>query len=95
MNCGKKGEYDKDFMKIKFDTDYNLRLNKQLQLHMLTIIVKSVFEEHGKYYLHLYSDDSWYELKTCCNTKKLMFQNQLTLIIQVHHKIYDLSLLVL
>ena len=62
MNGGKKGEYDKDFMNIKFDTDYNLPLNKQLKLHMLTIIVRSVFEEHGKFYLHLYSDDSWYEL---------------------------------
>ena len=30
----KKGEYDKDFMKITFDTDYNLPLNKQLNLHM-------------------------------------------------------------
>ena len=62
MNGGKKGEYDKDFMKIEFDTDYNLPLNKQLKLHMLTIIVRSVFEEHGRFYLHLYSDDSWYEL---------------------------------
>ena len=62
INGGKKGEYDKDFMKIEFDTDYNLPLNKQLKLHMLTIIVRSVFEEHGKFYLHLYSDDSWYEL---------------------------------
>ena len=94
MNGGKKGEYDKDFMKIEFHTDYNLPLNKQLKLHMLTIIVRSVFEEHGKFYLHLYSDVSWYELKTCCNTKKLMFPNELTLIIQVHQKIYDLSLLV-
>ena len=58
MNGGKKGEYDKDFMKIEFDTDYNLPLNKRLKLHMLTIIVRSVFEEHGKFYLHLYSDDS-------------------------------------
>ena len=62
MNGGKKGEYDKDFMKIEFDTDYNLPLNKQLKLHILTIIVRSVFEEHGRFYLHLYSDDSWYEL---------------------------------
>ena len=61
-NGGKKGEYDKDFMKIKLDTDYNLPLNRQLKLHLLTIIVRSVFEEHGKFYLRLYSDNSWYEL---------------------------------
>ena len=57
-----KGEYDKDFMKITFDTDYNLPLNKQLKLRMLTIIVTSVFEENGKFYLQLYLDDCLYEL---------------------------------
>ena len=48
-------------MKIKFDTDDNLPLNKQLKLHMLTIIVRSVFEEDGKFYLQLYLDDCLYE----------------------------------
>ena len=43
INGDKKGEYDKDFMKIKFDRDDNLPLKKQLKLHMLTIIVRSVF----------------------------------------------------
>ena len=35
INGGKKGEYGKDFMKIKFDTDDNLPLNKPLNLRML------------------------------------------------------------
>ena len=35
INGGKKGEYGKDFMKIKFDTDDNLPLNKPLTLRML------------------------------------------------------------
>ena len=34
-----KGEYEKDFMKIKFISDDNLPLNKMLKLHMLTVIV--------------------------------------------------------
>ena len=29
INGGKNGEYGKDFMKIKFDKDDNLSLNKQ------------------------------------------------------------------
>ena len=29
----KEGEYGKNFMKIKFDTDDNLLLNKPLKLH--------------------------------------------------------------
>ena len=32
INGGKEGEYGKDFMKIKFDTDDDLPLNKPLKL---------------------------------------------------------------
>ena len=49
-NEGKKGEYEKDFIKIKFNSDDNLPLNKMLKLHMLTVIVRFVFQEDGKYY---------------------------------------------
>ena len=37
-------------MKIKFNSDDDLPLSKPLKLHMLTIIVRSVFEEEGKLY---------------------------------------------
>ena len=43
-------------MKIKFDADDNLSLNKHLKLYMLTTIVISVFEEDGKSYPQLYLD---------------------------------------
>ena len=49
-------------MKIKFDTDDNLPLNQQLKLHMLAIIVKSVFEDDGKFYRQLYLVDCLYEI---------------------------------
>ena len=51
INGGKEGEYSKIFKKIKFDTNDNLSLNKPLKLHMLTIIVRSIFEEDSKLYL--------------------------------------------
>ena len=35
-------------MKIKFNSDDNLPLNKMLKLHMLTVIVRYVSEEDGK-----------------------------------------------
>ena len=57
INGGKEGEYGKDFMKINFDTDDNLSLNKLLKLCMLTIIVRSVFEEDGKFYTQVYLDE--------------------------------------
>ena len=56
----KKGEYGKDFMKVKFNTDDNLPLNRPLKLHLLTIIFSYIFEEDGKFYLQLYLDDCLY-----------------------------------
>ena len=49
-------------MKIKLDSDCNLRLNKTLKLHIVTIVIRSVFEEHGKLYLHVYLGECLYEL---------------------------------
>ena len=61
INGGKTGEYDKDFMKIKIDTDNNLPLNKTMKLHNMTIIT-SAFEEEDNFYLQIYSDKRLYEL---------------------------------
>ena len=49
-------------MNIKFDTDDSLPLIKPLKLRMLTIIVRSLFEEEGKSYPQLYLDGCLYEL---------------------------------
>ena len=46
----KSGEYGKDFVKIKFNPDDSLPLNKTVKLHNMTIIVRYVFEDNGKYY---------------------------------------------
>ena len=37
-------------MKIKFDTDDDLPLNKKLKFPTMTIVIRSVFEEDGKCY---------------------------------------------
>ena len=50
INDSESGEYGKNFMKIKFNSDDNLHLNELSKLHMLTIIVRSVFKEDDKYY---------------------------------------------
>ena len=49
-------------MKIKFNTNDNLVLNKPLKLHMLKIIVRCIFEEDGKFYPQLYLGESLYKL---------------------------------
>ena len=48
-------------MKIKFDADNDLPLNKLLKLRMLTIIVRSVLEEDSKFYPQVYLDGCLYE----------------------------------
>ena len=51
-------EYDKDFMKIGF----NLPLNKTLKLYNMIIVIRSVFEEHDKFYAQVYLDECLYKL---------------------------------
>ena len=67
INDSKKDEYDEDFMKIKFDADDNLPLNKPLKLRLLTIIVGCIFEEDGKFYSQLYFDHCLYGLRVASN----------------------------
>ena len=47
--------YEKDYMKIKFNSDDDLSLNKPLKFHNMTISIRSVFEEDGKLYPQLFS----------------------------------------
>ena len=61
INGGKQGAYRKDFMKIKFDTDDNLPLNRTLKLHNMTIIIKSI-EKDGKFYSQIYLNECLYKL---------------------------------
>ena len=42
-------------MKIKFNSDDDLSLNKPLKFHNMTISIRSVFEEDGKLYPQLFS----------------------------------------
>ena len=43
-------DYEKYYIKIKFNSDDNLPLNKQLKFHLMNITIRSVFEEDGKRY---------------------------------------------
>ena len=62
INGGKKIEYEKDYMKIRFKSNDDLPLNKPIKLRLLTIIIRSVFSENGKFYPQLFLDDALYEL---------------------------------
>ena len=58
----KPDEYGKEFMKIRFESDDNLPLNKSLKLYNLTIIVRSVFQEENKCYPQFFLDECLYKL---------------------------------
>ena len=62
INYTKENNYEKDYMKIKFNSDDNLPLNKPLKFHNMTITIRSVFEEDGKLYPQVFLDDTLYEL---------------------------------
>ena len=57
-------DYEKDYIKIKFNSDDDLPLNRKLKFHNMAITNRSVFEEDGKFYRHVFLDDTLYELNT-------------------------------
>ena len=58
----KQDEYNEKYMKVKFDSDDNLPLDKVLSLPKVTIVVRSVFQEDNKYYPQDFVEESLYEL---------------------------------
>ena len=58
----KSDYYDEKYMKNKIDLDDNLALNKTLEIHKITIVVKAVFHEDNKYYPHFFLDECLYKL---------------------------------
>ena len=49
-------------MKIKFKSNDDLPLNKPIKLRLLTIIIRCVVSENGKFYPQLFLDDALYKL---------------------------------
>ena len=56
-------EYDKDYMKIKFNSDDDIPLNKQLNFPTITVIIRNIFEKDDRYYPHIFLDKCLYEVK--------------------------------
>ena len=63
INSGKENDYEKYCMKTKFNSVDNLPLKKPLKFHLMTITVRSVFEEDGKLYPQDFLDDNLHESK--------------------------------
>ena len=55
-------DYEKDYMKIKFNSDDDLPSNKPLKFHNMAITIRYVFKEDGKLYPQVILEDTLYEL---------------------------------
>ena len=55
-------DYEKDYMKINFQSDDDLPLNKLLKFHSITIVVRSAFQEDDKLYPQVFLANTLYEL---------------------------------
>ena len=49
-------------MKIKFNLDDQLPLNKTIEIHSMMIVVRAAFHENNKYYSQVFFDERLYKL---------------------------------
>ena len=61
INCD-ECDYEKGYMKITYNSDDDLPLKKPLKFHLMTLTIRSAFEEDGKLYPQVFLDDTLYEL---------------------------------
>ena len=54
-------QYDKDYMKIKFESNDILPTDNIINMHQVTIIIRLVFQKDDKLYPQIYLDDCLYK----------------------------------
>ena len=54
-------EYDKDYIKIKFESNNIFPTDKDVNIHLATIVIRAVFAQDGKYYPQLFLDSGLYK----------------------------------
>ena len=61
-NAGGIVQYDKDYIRIKLESYDNFPTDNIVNMHLVKIIIRSVFAQNGKFYPRLFLDDVLYEL---------------------------------
>ena len=54
--------YDKKYMKVKYNSDDKLNLNKTIEIPSMIIVVRAVFHENNKYLPQVFLDECLYKL---------------------------------
>ena len=62
QNTGGIVQYDKDYMKVKFESNDNSPTVNIVNMRKVTIIIRSVFAQNDKFDSQLFLDDALYEL---------------------------------
>ena len=82
-------DYDGKCMRIKFNSDDELPLNKTIEIPSMTIVFGAIFQENNKYYSQVFLDERLYLLLIIYKgyiLKELMFLKELMLIRQRNQK---------
>ena len=54
-------DYDEKYMKINFNSDDELPLNKTIEIPSMTTVVRAVSHENNKYYPQIFLDECLYK----------------------------------
>ena len=54
-------EYDKDYMKIEFESINIFPTDKDVNIHLAAIVIRAIFAKDGKYYPQLFLDGGLYK----------------------------------
>ena len=54
-------EYDKEYIKIKFESNNIFPTDKDVNIHLATIVIRAVSAKDGKYYPQLFLDGGLYK----------------------------------
>ena len=58
----KSDDYDEKYIKMKFDTDDKLSLNKTIKIPIIIIVIRAVFHENNINYPQVFLDECLYEI---------------------------------
>ena len=59
---GSVKEYEKDYKKIRFNSDVVLPINAVLKFYSRTVIIRCIIDKNSKYYPQIYLEDALFEL---------------------------------
>ena len=55
-------DYEEKYIKIKFDSDNELPLNKTIEIPTMAIVLRAIFLEKNKYYPQVFLDECLYKI---------------------------------